>query len=262
MLLQLEENSSMAHVLAVAMQKGGVAKTTTTLNVAAGLVRRERRVLAIDLDPQASLTQGFGIDPTAVEYSSYEVLFNPRQGVGFATVETNAGVDLIPATMQLSAAELALAGKVGRELLLQALKASRQAYDVILIDTPPSLGLYTLNALVAADSVLVPLQTHIYALKSMPYLEEAIELVRQLNPSLAISGIVCTFATNTVLSKGIEDRIRQEYGDLVFTTTIPNTIRLAEAPASGEDVVRYAPGSSAAIAYEQLCDEVEKRYAS
>jgi chromosome partitioning protein len=252
----------MAQILAVAMQKGGVAKTTTTLNVAAGLARRGRRVLAIDLDPQANLTEGLGIDPTEVEYSSYEVLVNPKQGVGFATVETNAGVDLVPSTMQLSAAELALAGKVGRELLLrQALRTAKQQYDYVLIDTPPSLGLYTLNALAVANSVIVPLQTHIYALKSMPYLEQAIELVQQLNEPLAISGIVCTFATNTVLSKGIEERIRRQYGDLVFRTTIPNTIRLAEAPAVGADIVRYAPDSSAAIAYEHLCDEVEARYA-
>lgn len=251
----------MAHILAVAMQKGGVAKTTTTRNVTEGLVRRDRRVLAIDLDPQANLTEGFGVNPNEVQYSSYEVLVNPKQGVEFATIETGAGVDLVPATEELAAAELALAGKVGRELLLrQALRAMKEQYDYIFIDTPPNLGLYTLNALAAANSVIVPLQTHVYALRSMNRLERAIDLVRELNEPLAISGIVCTFMTNTLLSRDIEARIRKQYGDLVFRTTIPTTIRLAEAPATGEDIVRYAPNSTAASAYEQLCDEMEARF--
>lgn len=255
----------MAHTLAFAMQKGGVGKTTTALSLGVALAQRGARVLLVDIDPQANLTQGLGVDPAEVEYSIYEVLLNPEQGTGFATLTTDVAdgrVALVPSTLDLAGAELELAGKVGRELLLrEALAATRTPYDYILIDPPPSLGLFTLNALAAADAVIVPLQTHAYAFKAMPKLESTIGLVRKLNPQLAIGGIVCTLVDRrTNLSQVVETQIRQTYGDLVFTTVIPTNTKLAEAPAAGVPIATYAPTSAGAQAYAALAQEVEARY--
>jgi len=252
----------MTCVLAFAMQKGGVGKTTTALSLGVALARRGARALLVDIDPQANLTQGLGVDPAAVEYSIYEVLLNPDQGAGFAVLTTAFGVDLIPSTLDLAGAELELAGKVGRELLLrEALAPIRDRYDYILLDPPPSLGLFTLNALAAADAVMVPLQTHAYAFKAMPKLEATIALVRKLNPRLAIGGIVCTMADRrTNLSQVVEAQIRAAYGDLVFRTVIPLNTKLAEAPAAGAPIADYAPSSAGALAYAALAEEVEQRY--
>lgn len=175
------------HVLAFAMQKEGVGKTTTALNVGVNLAKAGARVLLVDIDPQANLIQGLGVDAEAMEFSTYEVLLNPDQGTAFATVPTAYGVDLVPARLALAGAELELAGKYGRELLLRdALTESRAAYDYILIDPPPSLGLFTANALTAATAVIVPLQLHVYALKAMPQLEATLKLLRRLNPALVV----------------------------------------------------------------------------
>ena len=252
-----------AWVLAVAMQKGGVGKSTTTLNLGVALAARGARVLLVDIDPQANLTQGLGVDPAALEYSIYEVLLNPEHGTAFATLTTGAGVALIPSTLALAGAELELAGKIGRELLLRkALDGTREHYDYILIDSPPSLGVFTLNALAAADGVLVPLQTHAYALKALPQLEATIALVRELTPGLAIGGIVCTFVDRrTTLSRAVEQQLRARYGELVLATSIPVSTRLAEAPAAGEPISTYAPSSAGADAYAALAQEVEARYA-
>jgi chromosome partitioning protein len=252
----------MGHVLALAMQKGGVGKTTTTVSLGAVLAERGRRVLLIDLDPQANLTQGLSIDPSGLEYSVYEVLLNPERGTAFATIATAAGVDLIPSSLELAGAELELAGKVGRELLLRkALREARQSYDYILIDPPPSLGIFSLNALAACDAVLVPMQLHAYALKAMPQLEETIALVREIHPTLAIGGIVCTLADRrTNLSGQIEQQVRDQYGTLVFETVIPINVKLAEAPSAGLPISRYAPQSAGALAYAALAAELEARY--
>ena len=253
----------MAQILALAMQKGGVGKTTTTLNLGVNLARSGAKVLLVDIDPQANLTSGLGIDPESLEYSVYEVLLNPEHGSDFATVVTNAGVDLIPSSLALAGAELELAGKVGRETLLRkALKqTANKKYDYILIDPPPSLGTFTLNALVAANSILVPLQVHVYALKAMPQLQATIDLVLDLNPGLAISGIVPTFHDKrTNLSLAVEQQIRETYGELVFKTPIPLNTKLAESPAAGQPIHSYAPDSTAAKAYEALAQEVRERY--
>jgi chromosome partitioning protein len=251
----------MSHVIALAMQKGGVGKTTTTLSLGTALAARGRRVLLIDIDPQANLTQGFGVDPSHLEYSVYEVLLNPERGSAFATIRVDEGVDLIPSSLLLAGAELELAGRVGRELLLRkALRAAHETYDYILIDPPPSLGLFSLNALAAAHRVLVPLQLHAYALKAMPQLEQTIDLVREINPDLAIGGILCTLADRrTGLSHEIERQVRDRYGSLVFHTVIPMNIKLAEAPTAGMPIHRYAPGSAGAQAYRALADELESR---
>jgi len=257
-------------VLAMAMQKGGVGKSTTSVSLAAGLAELGARVLLIDLDPQANATQGVGCDPDALDYSIYEVLLNPERGCDFATlpeVVTVAGdrlgcVDLIPSTLALAGAEVELASKIGRELLLRkALVSVRDRYDYILIDPPPSLGLFTLNALAVADSVIVPFQLHAYAFKALPQLETTIALVRELNPGLEIGGVVCTLGTRTNLAASVERRVRDRYNGRVFDTVIPTNISLAEAPAAGKPIMSYAPTSLGATAYRALSREVWARYA-
>ncbi|EFO80547.1 cobyrinic acid ac-diamide synthase [Oscillochloris trichoides DG-6] len=254
----------MGHTFAFAMQKGGVGKTTTTLSLGTMLAGRGHRVLVIDLDPQANLTQGLGVQPDNLEYSVYEVLLNPERGVEFATQPTSAGVDLVPASLDLAGAELELAGKVGRELLLRkALRATQTAYDYILLDPPPSLGIFSLNALAAADQVIVPLQLHAYALKAMPQLEATIELIREIHPNLSIGGIICTLADRrTNLSIQIEQQVRERYTELVFETVIPINVKLAEAPSAGQPIGVYAPQSAGALAYAALAAELEARYAT
>ncbi len=258
----------MCRVLAMAMQKGGVGKSTTSVSLAAGLAELGERVLLIDLDPQANATQGVGCDPDALDYSIYEVLLNPERGCDFATVPhvvavTGLGsVDLIPSTLALAGAEVELASKIGREMLLRkALAGARQHYDYILIDPPPSLGLFTLNALATADSVVVPFQLHAYAFKALPQLEATVTLVRDLNPGLDIGGVVCTLGTRTNLAAGVERRVRDRYGARVFDTVIPTNISLAEAPATGKPIMAYAPTSLGATAYRALAREVRARYA-
>jgi chromosome partitioning protein len=249
-------------IFAVAMQKGGVGKTTSTLSLGVELARMGRRVLLVDIDPQGNLTQALGCDPTQITHSVYEVLLNPTHGPGFATLATSYGVDLVPATLTLAGAELTLAGRFGRELLLRtALQEVRREYDDILIDSPPSLGVFTINALTAADVALVPLQAHIFALKAMPQLEETIGSVRQLNPSLYIGGIIITMSDRrTSVNQVVEEEARQQYGDLVFKTVIPFNVKLVEAPAFGAPIVSYAPDSSGAKAYRDLAQEVAARY--
>lgn len=252
----------MGKVIVLAMQKGGTGKTTTTLNLGVELARLGEKVLLVDIDPQANLTSGLGISPVDVQYSVYEVLLNPTKGAGFATISTSVGVDLVPSTLALAGAELELAGKIGRELMLRkALQKSISQYDYILIDPPPSLGLFTINALVAAGSVITPLQAQTYALQALPQLEATIALAKELNTDLEMKGILLTmFDQRTSLSPAVEKQAREKYGDLVFRVVIPDTTRLAEAPAFGEPISKYAPGSAAAIAYAALAQEVKERY--
>ncbi len=252
----------MTHILAFTNQKGGVGKTTTTLNVGAILAQKRARVLLIDTDPQASLTKGLGVDPSTAEHTIYEVLLNPEQGTTFATVELAQCLHLIPANKQLKGAQDALSGKMGREFLLRkALKASAEHYDYVLIDTPPNLGLLTANALIVAHAIIVPVQAHYYAMEALAELEETIELVREGNPALHIGGYVCTFVDRrTSLSRQVEQQMRTRYGEKVFQTIIPLNTTLAEAPAFGEPVNVYAPSSTGAAAYAQLVDELEERY--
>ncbi|RRR70904.1 MAG: ParA family protein, partial [Candidatus Viridilinea halotolerans] len=207
--------------------------------------------------------QGLGVDPTAIAYGIYEVLLNPEGGADFAVMTTAHGVDLIPSALELAGAELELAGKVGRELLLRkALRQTRERYDYVLIDPPPSLGIFSLNALAVADAVLVPMQLHAYALQAMPQLEQTIEMVREIHPTLNIGGIICTLADRrTNLSVQIEKQVREHYGELVFDTVIPMNIKLAEAPTSGTPIGTYAAQSAGALAYAALASELEARYA-
>jgi chromosome partitioning protein len=252
----------MPHIFALVIQKGGVGKSTTAVSLATYLARAGARVLLIDIDPQANATQALGVDPDALEYSVYEVLLNPEYGTDFATLKTEAGIDLIPSSLALAGAEIELAGKVAREqLLAEALETSTASYDYILIDAPPSLGIFTMNSLAAAHRVIVPLQTHVYAFKAMPKLEESIGLIRKVNKGLTIGGIVCTMVDGrTNLSQVIEGRIRDKYGDLVFKTTIPFNVKLAEAPASGQPIAVYDALSTGAQAYQRLAHEFMERF--
>lgn len=249
-------------VLGVVMQKGGVGKTTTTLSLGVELGRLGARVLLVDMDAQCNLTQAVGLDPTSIERSVYDVLMDPLRGVEPAVQPTAFGVDIAPATLGLARAELVLAGHVGRELLLRrALQTARTTYDYILIDSPPSLGLLTLNTMAAADSLLVPLQSHVFALHAMAHLEETIALVQQLSPDIAIGGIVMTMVDKrTSVNQAVDQAARERYGDLVFQSVVPFNVKLVEAPAAGQPIGLYAPSSASAQAYARLAQEVRARY--
>ncbi|NTU80198.1 MAG: ParA family protein [Chloroflexales bacterium] len=249
-------------VLGVVMQKGGVGKSTTTLSLGVELGRLGARVLLVDMDAQSSLTQAVGFDLTHIEHSVYDVLMNPVRGIEPAIQPAGFGVDIVPATLGLARAELVLAGHVGRELLLRrALQGVREVYDYILIDSPPSLGLLTLNTMAASDALLVPLQAHVFALHAMGHLEETITLVQQLHPTIAIGGIVMTMVDKrTSVNQAVDQAARERYGDLVFETVIPFNVKLVEAPAAGQPIGLYAPNSTSAQAYARLAEEVRARY--
>lgn len=225
----------MATIIATAMQKGGVGKTTTTLALGAELARTGARVLICDLDPQSSATTGSGLTLDAHALTIYEVLINPLM-TNHAIITTDHGYDIIPASLALAGAELSLAGRIGRKLLLRsALAPLRRQYDYILIDSPPSLGLFTVNALAAADTVLVPLQAHVFALQAMSQLEQTISLIRQLNPQLRIGGILMTMIDRrTSVNALIESEARERYGDLVFQTTIPLSVKADSSRRSAD----------------------------
>jgi len=252
----------MCTIIATAMQKGGVGKTTTTLALGAELARTGARVLLCDLDPQSSLTEGLGIDPNVLPRSIYDVLLSPNSDPAFAIIETPYSVDLIPATLALAGAELTFAGRFGRELLLRtALASLRERYDYILIDSPPSLGLFTINALIAADVLLIPLQAHVYALNAMAQLESTIAMARQMNPQLRIGGIVITMVDKRTTVNGVIERAaRERYGELVFDNVIPLNTKIVEAPAAGQPITVYAPESMGAVAYQALAQEVRERW--
>jgi len=249
-------------IISIASQKGGTGKTTTALNLAVCFTELEQRVLLIDIDPQANLSMGLNFDIYKLDYTIYDVLLNPAQGLELALIKTTIPkLDLVPSTLDLAGAELELGGKLGREWLLKkAMSQVTKEYDFILIDTPPSLGLYTQNALMASHEVLVPLQVHVYALRAIPQLQASIKLVQEYNPVLHISGIVCTmYDSRNNLSKVVEETIRQELEELVFKTVIPFNISLAEAPAAGQPITVYAPHSTAAKAYRNLAKEMLTR---
>jgi chromosome partitioning protein len=248
--------------IALCLQKGGVGKTTTTAALGMELVALGARVLCVDTDHQSNLTAALGVSVRPEAETIYEVLLNPTMAELLPIRTTTFGVDLIPATMRLAGAEMRLASKYGREQLLRnALRCATQNYDYILIDSPPSLGLLTANALVAADTILVPLQAHPFALDAMAGLNETILEIRAINPQLHIGGIVLTMIDKrTSLSRDIERAARDAYGELVFQTTIPLSTRLAEAPAAGQPIGAYAASSAGAVAYAALAEEVRARW--
>lgn len=249
-------------VYALAQQKGGVGKTTTAINLGAALAEQGRRVLLVDLDPQGALSAGLGLDPLALQATVYDVLRSPRVELRSIIKPTAAGCDLAPANIDLAASEIELVSEPGREHILKGkLADARRAYDYILIDCPPSLSLLTLNALTAADAVVIPVQTQYFALRGMDLLFNTIEKVRaRLNPQLKIAGILPTmYDGRTTHSREVLEELRATYAQQVFNTAIPLTIKLADSSMAGESIMQFNTNSPAAAAYRQLAVEVEER---
>jgi chromosome partitioning protein len=233
-----------------------VAKTTSTLNLGVALQDAGKRVLAVDMDPQGNLTMSQGLNPDEVQPSMYNVLV---QGLSIEDVIHQAEIEIAVANIDLAGAELALASVIGRERALgRALMSVREKYDFILIDTPPSLGLLTINALTAADAVIVPVQCEYLSLRGLAQLERTLELVREnLNPNVRISGILPTlYDARTLHGSEAVELLRSNFGDLVFDTVVRKTIKFAEAPVQGCSVLKYAPHSDAAESYRSLAREV------
>jgi chromosome partitioning protein len=247
--------------IAIANQKGGCGKTTTAVNLAAAFAEKSCRTLLIDLDPQGHSTIGFGYEPDELSVTIYDALTNVQIGIPAATTGTRVEwLDLAPSNVLLSGAELDLNGIVGREFVLsEKLRMVRDKYDVCIIDCPPALGLLTLNALIASTGVVVPVQVHYYAMEGLKQLFETTNIIKErFNPCCVnISGVLLTLVeNNTLLSRQIQQQMREFFGDLVFDTVIHRSVRLAEAPSSGEPVLTYAPESKAAAEYRALAEEI------
>lgn len=248
-------------IIALANQKGGVGKTTTAVNLGVELAGLGERVLVIDADPQANSTMHLGLNPYQIERTLYDVLHNPREGADFAILNVRPNLDLLPATLDLSAVEVDLASSFERERLLKrALINVLGHYTAILIDCPPALGLLTFNALMAAGEVLIPLQVEPFAVRGIAQLQRTIELVQAGNPDLHVGGIVCTmYDARNNLSPAIEAEIRRQFGTIVYQTVIPRNVTLSEAAGAGEPIGTYAAGSRGATAYRALAEEVLTR---
>jgi chromosome partitioning protein len=245
-----------ARVLALANQKGGVAKTTTTLNLGVALKDMGARVLAVDLDPQSNLSMSQGIDVEALGLGMYHVLTG---SAAVTEIIQAREIDVAPAGIELAGAELALSATIGRERALErALRPVRELYDYILLDTPPSLGLLTINAMVAADGVIVPVQCEYLSLRGLAQLNQTLEQVREnLNPAVDIVGILPTmYDGRTVHGREAVQMLEESFGARVYCTRIGKTIRFAEAPVEGKSVIRYDSGGQAARWYRQLAREV------
>lgn len=240
-----------------------MGKTTTAVNIAAGLAAAEKRVLLVDGDPQANATNGLGIPPTSFELSTYDVLLDPSLATEAVVQSVHFdSLDLMPATPDLAAAEIELVAENRRELRMRdGLDRVRQSYDFVIIDCPPSLGLITLNMLAAADSVLIPLQCEYYALQGLSQLLRTIEKVQQgVNPSLVVDGVVLTmFDSRLNLSRQVVEDARAHFGTLVFSSIIPRNIRLAEAPSFGKPIIAYDVGSVGAQSYLGVVRELIDR---
>lgn len=251
--------SRSARVIALANQKGGVAKTTTTVNLAVALREHGRRVLVVDLDPQSNLSMSQGIDVESLDVTMFDVLVHGRS---IADVVHVREVDVAAAGIELAGAELALSSMMGRERALQrALAPIKGAYDDILIDTPPSLGLLSINAMVASDGVIVPVQCEYLSLRGLAQLQNTLAQVREhLNPNVDILGILPTmFDSRTVHGREALDLLRDSFGPVVFNTRIGKTVRFAEAPVSGKSVLAYDPSGQGARWYRRLALEVMAR---
>jgi chromosome partitioning protein len=253
---KIAKEPRMSKVIVFANQKGGVAKTTSTLNLSVAFKERGLNVLSIDLDPQGNLTMSQGFNPDEIDRSMFDVLVHK---LPIEQVIRSAEIDLAVASIDLAGAELALAAMIGRERALEkALEPIRSRYDYILIDTPPSLGLLTINAFVAADGVIVPVQTEYLSLRGLVQLENTLAVVRDnLNPKVEIIGILPTMYDKRLLhSREAVDILSENFGDLVYQTKIRKTIRYAEAPVKGQSVLAYDPRGEAAMLYRDLAKEV------
>lgn len=253
------------NIVAIANQKGGVGKSTTAINLGAGLALQGSRILVVDLDPQGNTSSGLGIDRGALELSMYDMLVD---GVAASEVLEPTSVNdlhVIPATIELAGAEIELVSVFSREQRLKkALSEINDDYDFVLIDCPPSLGLLTVNGLAAAHEVLIPIQCEYYALEGVSQLTRNIGLVQSsLNPHLLIEGVVLTmFDGRTTLSSDVVAQVREHFGETTYKTVIPRTVRLSEAPSYGEPIEAYDPMSRGAIAYRELAREFRRRHGS
>jgi chromosome partitioning protein len=249
-------------VLALTNQKGGVGKTTTAVNLGACLAEAGARVLLVDLDPQGNATTGVGIDRSTVKAGTYEMLGGTGGAEAILATDV-AGLDVLPSTIDLAGAEVELVSAFARETKLrQGLASLRGEYDFVLIDSPPSLGLLTVNALAACDEVVVPIQCEYYALEGLGQLIRTLDLVRDgLNPSLRVGGVVLTmFDARTKLAEQVVAEVRRHFGAAVFHSIIPRSVRLSEAPGFGKPIIRYDPSSRAATAYRELAAEARARW--
>jgi chromosome partitioning protein len=246
----------LGRVISFANQKGGVAKTTTTLNLGVAFAEQDLKVLLVDLDPQGNLTMSQGMNPDTIERSMFDVLVHR---LPIQEVIHHAEVDLAVSSIDLAGAELALSSMIGRERALEkALALVKDSYDYVLVDTPPSLGLLTINALVASHGVIVPVQCEYLSLRGLVQLENTLSMIREnLNPEVAIEGILPTmYDSRTLHSREAVEILQENFGDLVFDTKIRKTVRYAEAPVKGTSVLKYDPSGSAAQAYRELAKEV------
>lgn len=259
MLVNMSQNSP--KIMAIANQKGGVGKTTTTINLGAALAERGKRVLLIDLDPQGNASTGLGVNPDQRQITTYDVLSGDATVAQAAQLCSVAGMMVVPATTDLSSADIELLDNKKRSFLLRDVLRTVTGYDFILIDCPPSLNILTVNAMVAADSIIVPLQSEFFALEGLSQLILTVRDVRQsANPTLRIEGIVLTmFDSRNNLSLQVEQDARTNMGDMVFKTVIPRNVRLSEAPSFAMPVLAYDSASKGSVAYRDLAQEVIDR---
>lgn len=261
LIVRIGENY-MAYVISVVNQKGGVGKTTTTVNLGAYLALKGKKVLLVDLDPQGNATSGFGFDKAELDSSAYDILVNEASITEVIQSTNRKNIEMCPTNINLAGAEVELVSAMSRETIFKrAIEPVADKYDFILIDCPPSLGLLTINALAASTGVLVPIQGEYYALEGLTQLIDTINLVKKhLNPQIGVFGVVITmYDGRNQLTRQVTDEVHKYFGDKVFETVIPRNVRLAEAPSHGKTIAEYDPNSKGGKAYAALALEVIKR---
>ena len=260
--IEFDSRQAMAKIIAMTNQKGGVGKTTSAINLGASFAAMKRRILLVDLDPQGNATMGCGVDKRSLSHSAYDLLMDEATVAEVVVHVGHSNFDLVPSNADLTGAEVGLMEELGRELRLKnALDPVRDDYDYIIIDCPPALSMLTVNALTAADSVLIPMQCEYYALEGLTALLETVEKIRRiLNPKLEVEGLLRTmFDSRNNLSNQVSQQLTRHFGSKVYSTVVPRNVRLAEAPSHGLPALLYDKNSSGALAYLALAGEVLRR---